>query len=596
MLNRILSKILFFIALFISGISFAAVDPSDLLEPLEAFAPKMVVSDKNTVVQFTIADGYYLYRSKTSILTTPENVFGEAQFSQGEVKEDKFFGKQEIYRNSAQITLPNSVELPIPTVVNITFQGCADVGICYPPHNVTFTIKGTGVFQPDNAVKKKKRTSLFFSQDNSPNTNDNSLSERTLLGANLLAFFVAGVVLSFSACMYPLLPIVSATVLGKEKLSKKRALLLSFSYVQGLALTYTVVGVIAALTGSLLTVWLQRPVVILTAAFLLVVLALSMFGWFQIQMPSSIQQFFSEKSNRHQGGKIIAVFLMGIFSALIIGPCAAPPLMFVLGYIGQSGDILLGASTLYVLALGLGLPLMAVSVFGAHFLPRAGAWMRAVQVFFGCLLLSAAVFIATPFLPREVVIACYAMIFLIPGGWLLARFQKFSGRLKTLSLMLGSILIVLGFSISYIAVAYDDSLLHRSLHLPKKTQQITHKVFTTKSELEEAIELAFSSKKEEVVLVDFYADWCVSCREMADSTLKEDIVWQYIDKERFFTFDVTLNTDEQQDVLREYGLFGPPGLFVLTNPNNHGKPLIGFVKSQDLIDWVKQQKSAGKDN
>ena len=150
MLNKVFSKVLFFIIFFISYASFAAVDPSDLLEPLEAFTPQIVVSDDGAVVQFKIADGYYLYRSKTSIQTTPEKVFGEAQFSAGKIKEDNFFGKQEIYRNNAQITLSNKGEIPIPTVINLTFQGCADVGICYPPHSVTFTIKGTGIFKPDN--------------------------------------------------------------------------------------------------------------------------------------------------------------------------------------------------------------------------------------------------------------------------------------------------------------------------------------------------------------------------------------------------------------------------------------------------------------
>ncbi|MBP5790619.1 MAG: protein-disulfide reductase DsbD, partial [Neisseriaceae bacterium] len=449
-----LKKLLSFFAFIIIPLSaLGAIDPSKLLKPMEAFSPQVVVQDNHTTVQFQIADGYYLYKSKTLIKTQPENLFGTPQYSQGKEKTDDFFGTQEIYLNAAQVILPHRQTLPEKWTISVEFQGCAAVGVCYPPELATFTINGkTGIFMPDNAAKPKRRASdLFLSPAPPDKAGKPSAFEvsRTRWGANLFAFFLAGLGLSFTACMYPLLPIVSATVLGSGNVSKRRALWLSFVYVQGLALTYTAVGIFAGLTGSFLTVILQKPAVVLTAAAVLVLLALSMFGLFHIQMPQAVQQFFADKSGKYKGGKALSVFMAGMFSALIVGPCIAPPLAFALGYIGKSGDALLGGLALYALALGTGVPLIAVSVFGAAFLPRAGAWMRAVQVFFGCLILSAAVFLSSPYLPKRLILAAYSLILIIPAGLLFVRLKRLSGSLKTVSALFATLLICAGLGVAY---------------------------------------------------------------------------------------------------------------------------------------------------
>ena len=581
MFKKILS---FFVFIIIPLSAFAAIDPSKLLKPMEAFSPQVVVQENGATVQFQIAEGYYLYKNKIVVKTEPNQVLGTPQMPQGKEKDDEFFGKQEIYLNATQIHLPYAKEAPAKWTISVEFQGCAAVGVCYPPEIATFTIDGkTGVFLPDNSAKPKRRASDLFLSQAPPDNNTPSAFEvsRTRWGANLFAFFMAGLGLSFTACMYPLLPIVSATVLGSGVVSKRRAFWLSFVYVQGLALTYTAVGVFAGLTGSFLTVILQKPAVVLSAAFLLVLLALSMFGVFSLQMPQAVQQFFADKSGKYKGGKALPVFMAGMFSALIVGPCIAPPLAFALGYIGKSGDALLGGLALYAMALGTGVPLIAVSVFGAAFLPRAGSWMRAVQIAFGCLILSAALFLASPYLPRELVIALYSLILIIPAGLLLARLKRFSGSLKTVSALFATLLICAGLGVAYYGmqpktVATEDNQPHHT--------------FTTAGDFQQAIATAFHDKPNEIVIVDFYADWCVSCREMQAKTLNQEKLWQAIDKQRFFTIDVTANTEEQRELLKQYGLFGPPGLFVLKSPNEISDPLIGFATVDELIEWIERRK------
>ena len=577
----------YFIFLLAPLFAWTAIDPSKLLKPMEAFSPQVVVQENSATVQFQIADGYYLYKNKIVIKTEPENVFGTPIMPQGKEKNDEFFGKQEIYLNATQIHLPYSQTPSSKWTISVEFQGCAAVGVCYPPELATFTINGkTGVFMPDNAAKPKRRASdLFLSPAPPDKAGKPSAFEvsRTRWGANLFAFFLAGLGLSFTACMYPLLPIVSATVLGSGNVSKRRALWLSFVYVQGLALTYTAVGIFAGLTGSFLTVILQKPAVVLTAAAVLVLLALSMFGLFHIQMPQAVQQFFADKSGKYKGGKALSVFMAGMFSALIVGPCIAPPLAFALGYIGKSGDALLGGLALYALALGTGVPLIAVSVFGAAFLPRAGAWMRVVQIVFGCLILSAAVFLASPYLPKQLILAAYSLILIIPAGLLFVRLKRLSGSTKTVSALFASLLICAGLGVAYYG-------MQPKTVVAEDNKPPIHHTFTTSSDLKMAIDTAFRDNPQDIVIVDFYADWCVSCREMQAKTLNQEKLWQHIDKQRFFTIDVTANTEEQRELLKQYGLFGPPGLFVLTAPNKISDPLIGFATVDELIEWIEQRK------
>ena len=587
----------FLISFFALSSTAFAIDASKLLPPEQAFVPQVNVTEQGINVQFAIADGYYMYQSKILADTAPAGLLAAPQFSPGEMKEDEFFGRQTVYHQAAQINWAYRQPAPPPYTLTLSYQGCADVGVCYPPVETTFDIDGNGLYQgPDAAPASAKERFLQPAPasrpaNGAPESSRFKLSWDTL-NANLLAFFLAGLGLSFTACMYPLIPIVSSIVVGDKAASKGRAFALSMVYVQGLALTYTLVGVIAGLTGALLTVWLQQPWVVLAAAALMVVLALSMFGLFSIQLPAAVQSYFQNQSNKLSGGKIASVFVMGMLSALIVGPCVAPPLAFALGYIGQTGDAALGGLALYALALGTGLPLIIIGTFGGHILPKAGAWMNGIKYAFGFILLAVAVYLATPFLPYAVVIALYTLLMIIPAGLLLAKLPRLAGRLKTFSLLLGVLLLAGGAWFAYQSINKQTTTLHHFLTLtpPSATQagKAYGHTFTDVGELKAAMQAALAENPNAPVLLDFYADWCISCKEMAAYTLNQPNVHEAVDMNRFFKIDVTANTPEHQALLKEYGLFGPPGIFVIRADGSRSEALLGFVKPDAFIEWYQQ--------
>ena len=600
-----MKKILcFFAALFaLLPVYAGPVDASKLLPPEQAFVPQVNVTEQGISVQFRIAEGYYLYQSKITAETAPANLLGQPRFSPGEEKEDEFFGRQTVYHRAAQADFPHRQPQAAPQYrLVLSYQGCAEVGVCYPPSETEFQIQGHGLYQPQ-AEAPASLKDRFLRPDAAPagsfapvpKSNDSSrfkLSWDTL-NANLLAFFLAGIGLSFTACMYPLLPIVSGIVVGGKNAGKGRAFVLSMVYVQGLALTYTLVGIAAGLTGALLTVWLQQPWVVLAAALLMVMLALSMFGLFNIQLPASVQSYFQNQSNRLSGGRIASVFGMGVLSALIVGPCVAPPLAFALGYIGQTGDAVLGGLALYVLALGTGVPLIAVGTFGGHVLPRAGAWMHAVKAAFGFILLAVAVYIAAPHLPFWLAAALYTVLLLSAAALLLKSAAVHTGRMKNLALTSGFVLLLGGAWFGLQSYRHEATALHRFLTLPppNAAAQAAHgHVFTEPAELKAAMAAALQASPNKPVLLDFYADWCISCKEMAAYTLNQPEVHEAVDMNRFFQIDVTANTPEQRALLKEYGLFGPPGVFVLRADGSRSEALLGFVKADAFIEWYRQNR------
>lgn len=594
-----------FTILILAGSAYAEVDASKLLPVEKAFIPQVNVADEGVNVQFAIADGYYLYQSKIMVETEPSGLFGDGQFSPGEEKEDEFFGKQKVYHHAAQINWPYQNPQTVGNYrLIVKYQGCAEVGVCYPPTESTFNINSSGLYQPtvdtqDGANNRFLNSAVSDSPNINP-TESSTVQNRfklswDTLNANLLAFFLAGIGLSFTACMYPLLPIVSSIVVGDKKAGKGRAFVLSMVYVQGLALTYTIVGVFAGLTGALLTVWLQQPWVVLAASAIMVLLALSMFGVFTLQLPATVQGYFQERSSKLSGGKMVSVFVMGMLSALIVGPCVAPPLAFALGYIGQTGDGVLGGLALYVLALGTGVPLVLIGTFGGHILPKAGSWMNGIKYAFGFILLAVAVYLATPYLPYGFVIALYTLLMLVPALWLLVNVMKSSGRLKAVSAVLGGVLLVGGMWFAYRSAEQQTTTLHHFLTLIPPTSETVagdehENIYADVSLLKAAMQQALKNNPDKPVLLDFYADWCISCKEMAAYTLNQSQVQEVVDMSRFFQIDVTDNTPEQQALLKEYGLFGPPGIFIIHADGSRSDALLGFVKPDAFVEWYRQNE------
>jgi cytochrome c biogenesis protein CcdA len=324
-----------------------ALDPKDLLPPEQAFQVEAQRVGPALRLNIRIADGYYLYRNKLALASAPAGLTAPPAWPLGKRKHDPYFGETEIYRGVFSVDVPLVGPWPDQGRLQLSLQGCADAGICYPPEQRTLT--------PDS------RPASSWLQGGPPPAGQDTALDRLSLPALLASFFVAGLGMALTACMYPMLPIISAIVAGQgARLTRMRGLTLAFAYVQGLAFSYVLVGVAAGLTGSLLTVWLQQPAVILSAAALMVVFALAMFDVIAIQLPSAWQSRLNDASGRLGGGRLASVFAMGALSALIIGPCVAPPLAVALGYIGASGDAWLGGVALYALAMGLGAPLLVV--------------------------------------------------------------------------------------------------------------------------------------------------------------------------------------------------------------------------------------------
>lgn len=583
------------------GVIQASVNPEDLLPPEQAFRPSVQVDAHAMTVHFQIADGYYLYQDKIQAQTSISSLLKPSpKFSEGKQKEDAFFGKQTVYYHNAQIKWDYAKPNSQPYQLTLVYQGCADVGVCYPPSETVFEISGSGTYEttaadgsiflkkPQDATNINQSAVLPSSASANFSGSKFKLSWNTL-GINLLAFFIVGLGLSFTACMYPLLPIVSSIIVGDQSSSKKRAFMLSFIYVQGLALTYSSVGVLAGLTGALITVWLQQAWVILATSVMMVLLALSMFGLFTIQLPSVVQSYFQAQTNRLSGGKMVSVFSMGMLSALIVGPCVAPPLASALGYIGQTGDAVLGAIALYVLAMGTGVPLILIGTFGGHILPRAGNWMNGIKYAFGVILLAVAVYLAMGFLPYSVSAGLYTALLIVPAAYLLrALRQERSASLKAIAGTVAALLIMCGVWFGVQSSRKQETALHRFLTLYPPIE-LSHSQFTDVAELKTQIQAAFAENPNQPVLLDFYADWCVSCKEMQARTFNQSHVKVAVPMNRLLQIDVTANTAEHQALLKEYGLFGPPGLFVLKADGSRSEALLGFVPADEFIVWYESQ-------
>lgn len=599
-------------ALLLPLASFAAVSADDLLPPEKAFVPTVRATDKGVDVSFDIAEGYYMYQSKITADTDPAALLADKpEFSAGEQKEDEFFGKQTVYHRHAEVKWAYAKTAPANYKITLHYQGCAEAGVCYPPVDTELEIAGAGEYRAEAAsndardmfVKKPQAGAAAASSATAGAPLSREAADavgadarfalsRDTLAFNLFWFFVFGLGLSFTACMYPLLPIVSSIIVGDRTGGKKRAFLLSLVYVQGLAVTYTAVGVLAGLTGALLTVWLQQPWVVLAASGLMVLLALSMFGLFNVQLPSAVQGYFQNQSNKLSGGRVASVFVMGMLSALIVGPCVAPPLAFALGYIGKTGDALLGGAALYAMAVGTGVPLVLVGTFGGHILPKAGGWMNGIKYAFGVILLAVAVYLAMPFLPYAAAVSLYTALMVLPALYLFYSAAKFSGSLKRMSLGLGALLLAGGAWFGIQSVRGGETAAHRflTLHAPAPRSG-AHGIRTADvAQLRAAIQAAFAEHPDQPVLLDFYADWCVSCREMEAKTFTDPAVAAAVPLHRLMQIDVTANTPEQRALLKEYGLFGPPGLFVLKADGSRSDALLGFVPADGFLAWYEARK------
>ena len=561
------------------------------LLPLEqAFRLSAQLVDRNTVeVRFDIADGYYLYRDKLGF-AAEQAALGTPVIPPGKMKKDEIFGDVEVHRGQLPIRLPLSASGETVTL-KVASQGCADAGVCYPPSEQTVLLDpaqpGVRVWpvglDGDNAGgglldRLRGRTTAATSSpatDTPASTDltapdvtqpdDGSFAAGLLRGGNLwlvaVAFFGFGLALSFTPCVLPMVPILSGIIVGHgAHISRGRALALSLAYVLGMAVTYAIAGVAAGLSGTLLSAALQNAWVLGGFALVFVVLALSMFGFYELQLPTALQSRLSDTAN-HRRGSYGGIVAMGALSALIVGPCVAAPLAGTLLYIAQTGDAALGGLALFALALGMGAPLIAVGVASRSLLPHTGPWMEGVKRFFGVLLLATAIWIAQPVLPALLVMLAWAAL-LIASSIYLHALDPLPAHAKGWHKLwkgVGVIALLAGASILIGAAAGSrDPLQPLSVLRGGVAAAEAKPVFEPVRSVAE-LEARLSAATRPVML-DFYADWCVSCKEMERFTFADPKVAARLAGFTLLKADVTANDAEHQALLKRFGLFGPPGI------------------------------------
>lgn len=529
----------------------------EFLDPAVAFKPSARALDGQTIeISYQIAKGYYLYRDKFRFAVEGESAtLGTPTFPPGKEKMDENFGKVEVYYKSVAVRVPveRTASGVLPLKLKVTSQGCADAGVCYPPQPQMVSLE-----LPDPA------TTPSAAQGSG---DESGLIAQTLkdagFWANLAFFFLAGLGLSLTPCVFPMIPILSGIIAGQgHKNSHGRGFALSLAYVLGMAATYAAAGIAAGLTGTLLSAALQNAWVLGTFALVFVVLSFSMFGFYELQLPTALQSKLSEESGHLQGGRGIGVFLMGALSALIVGPCVAAPLAGALLYIGQTGDAVFGGAALFVMALGMGAPLIAVGVAGGSLLPKTGPWMEAVKKGFGVLLLATAVWLVSPVIPTVAAMLAWAALLIIPAiflhaldplpphasGWL--RFWK----------GIGIVMLLTGAALLIGALAGGRDPLQplaglRGQAVAAEVRKLPFEPVGSLAELDSRVQAAGRP-----VMLDFYADWCVSCKEMERYTFADPDVQAKLAGFTLLKADVTANSEAHKALLARFGLFGPPGI------------------------------------
>jgi len=594
---RYIFKYLFLLYIFLCAATASAAQP-DLLEPEKAFRFSARVLDPSTIeVRYQIADGYYLYRERFAFAAEPAGVkLGAAQIPPGKLKKDDFFGEVQTHRGELKIIVPVQAAANGRVDLTATSQGCADVGVCYVPMESRIQLAMAGGAAVAGALPSARNSGDPLSRMvNSPQGGVAASADDTLIATLfqgsfvwlIASFFGFGLLLSLTPCVLPMIPILSGIIVGRgEKATRMHAFLLSAAYVLGMAIAYAIAGVAAGLSGAMLSAALQNPWVLGTFAAVFVLLALSMFGAYDLQLPPALQSRLAETSNRLPGGKYTGVFAMGVLSALIVGPCVAAPLAGALLYISQSRDGILGGAALFAMALGMGVPLMVVGASAGALMPKAGAWMDAVKRFFGVLLIAVAIYLVSPVIPLAVQMLAWAALLIVSAVYLRVidplpqhahGFQRFGKGVGVIALLAGTAYMVGAFSGARDILRPLSGLMAAEATVPGGGETLFKRVGNS-AELDAAIAAANGKP----VLLDFYADWCVSCKEMERFTFTDPQVKTRLAAMVKVQADVTANNAEHQALLKRFRLFGPPGIifFDKNGKEINGLRVIGFQNAE----------------
>ncbi|PTQ90450.1 protein-disulfide reductase DsbD [Agitococcus lubricus] len=591
--------------------SFDDIPAEEEYLPVEqAFKPIISTNAGQVHVGFTIADGYYLYKKRVFVIeqgTEPAIVTGEPQFNAtAQIKNDPNFGRVEIFHHAVAVDLPvyakQRTQLGQDVAVTLSYQGCSEQGLCYPPQKIHTQLRLTQL-APTTVVNKTDVQPIRISDKvvtTAPKAPQDANGLASFLANSslwlvLATFLVLGIGLSFTPCVLPMVPILSGIIAGQgQGLSAKRGFLLSLSYVIGMATTYAIAGMLVGYFGASanLSTWMQSPVVLSVFAAIFVLLALAMFGFYELQLPAFIQDRLTHLNQKQQGGTYVGVLLMGILSALVVSPCVSAPLAGALLYISSTGDMFLGGAALLALGLGMGTPLLLIGLGGGSLIPKAGQWMVIVKSVFGVLLLMVAIWLLSRFLAGVVTLVLWGFLLIVCGilmgaldhtqtGW--PRFWKGLG----VGLLVWGVLLLVGAANGQSNPLQPLQFSMSNGQANPESSEVNFRKVTTTQELNLA--LAEAKQQGKTALLDFYADWCIACVEMAHDTFSSPKVAQALSSVMLIQADITQNDANSQALLTHFDLFGPPSVLFFDAQGQELKTMriMGSMGAEDFIDHLK---------
>ena len=585
------------------------------LPPDQAFGLSVTALDAHTLIaSYKITPGYYLYRDKVSLGIKSDSTkatgvrIANIALPKGEIKHDPNFGDMAVFHQPfhAEITLERTGSAAQNIVLEASYQGCKDKSLCYPPINKNISIALPEVSgAPPAKTSSAPAATLQVQATQQPSARNANTQNENIQIAQLFKqgsfwlivsfFFGAGVLLAFTPCIFPMVPILSGIIVGRgHKITHMHGFILSLSYVLGMAVTYAAVGVAAGLSGSLLSNALQTPWVLGSFAAVFVLLSLSMFGFYELQLPTALQSKLSSTSNRLHGGHLSGVFVMGALSSIIVGPCVAAPLAGALLYIGQTHDAFLGGVALFALALGMGLPLLLIGASAGTLLPKAGAWMESVKRFFGVLLLAVAIWIISSLIPVGIQMLMWAVLLVLSAVYLRAldALPHNAGGWHKLWKGIGILALLLGGAYLIGALSGARDILRPLSAIGSSPAETSEALKFTRVKNVAELDGRIAQASGKTVMLDFYADWCVSCKEMERYTFADAKVQARMKNAMLLQSDVTANSEEDKALLQRFELFGPPAILFF---DPQGKELADFRVTgyQDAAQFSQSLQSVG---
>ena len=578
----------------------AALQQGSQFLPVEqAFVMDFRQQENKLQVSFTIADGYYLYKDKFKFAGV-DTAFSHPVYPKGVMIHDEYYQDSEVYFHQVVLDIPLS-QIGKEAMLKLRYQGCAEAGLCYPVQTLEIPL-----IAPEGAASEKAATTSASTADtaaalgivdnSAANTSTPStapVSEQLQLLDKLqtdstlkalFLFFLLGLGLAFTPCVFPMYPILTSIIVGQgQQLSGKRAFSLSMAYVQGMAISYSLLGLLVASLGLQFQTYFQHPIVLVAISILFVALALAMFGVFNLSLPEKWQNKVNSLSNKQQGGSIKGAALMGLLSGLVASPCTTAPLTAALLYVAQSGDLALGALTLYILSMGMGLPLLILGSTGGKFLPKAGAWMDVVKASFGFLLLAVPVWLLSRFLPAYVVVIAATLVLLMLAVYLHRLSQQLSAGTtgQSVSWML-ALVIVLGTTGANLWYWLPGTTVAPVAGQGVATQNTEFKLVKTLDELQQEVKKSAEAGKP--VLVDLFAEWCVACKEFEHITFADAEVKSLMAQFTLIKVDVTHATDQDQQLLDHFQVLGLPTLLLFDKNGSEltQSRITGFMGPKDF--------------